>query len=504
MWWLGPVAGSTALLLLLPGFANDGIRAPVRAPPSGPRSPAVHVRVTGVSTRIPPSFLGLGVEVSELSSYAHAGAVFDRTLSLLRPGSEQSMPLRVGGYSADEAYWDASQQPAPPGVFEVGDDWVRQLAGLAGRDHLQVSLAVNLAVHSPSMAVDFAQAVSHALAPSGLAGVAVGDEPDLYGREPWFDSERVASTLPSTTGAWTADYSPSSYRQDYLGYAQALDAALPGVPLLGPEVASSAPAWLQVLAGLGSLSPVALTVHRYPMSCRPAHSRLYPRTSLLLAERSSAGLAGGLRGAIAFAHQAGMSLVVSEINSASCAGPPGVTNSFASALWAPDVLFELLHTGVDGVYWHIRADRLNSPFELQAGAIEPLPELYGLAMFAQMLGSGARLVAAQVTSAPGADVKAWATRFPHEARILLINKGPVGASVSVNVGASSGVARIERLLAPSVTSSTDVTLAGRWIGADARWHGHERLTTVRPRAGTYRIRVPGYSAALLSARARQA
>ncbi len=411
------------------------------------------------------------------------------------------MPLRVGGYSADEAYWDASQQPAPPGVFEIGDDWVRQLAGLAMRDRLRVSLATNLAVHSPSMAADFAQAVSRALAPSGLAGAAIGDEPDLYGREPWFDSERVASTLPSTPGAWTSDYSPSSYQQDYLGYAHALDAALPGVALLGPEVASSAPAWLEVLAGLGPLRPVALTVHRYPMSCRPPNSRLYPRIPLLLAERSSAGLAAGLHGAVALAHQAGMSLIVSEIDSASCAGPPGVTNSFASALWAPDVLFELLHAGVDGVDWHIRAHRLNSPFELEAGAIEPLPELYGLALFAQMLGRGARLVAAQVTSAPGADVKAWAIRVPHAARVLLINKGPVQASVSVNMGAGTGVARLERLLAPSVSTSTDVTLAGRWIGADARWHGHERLATARPRAGTYRIRVPGYSAVLLSARA---
>ncbi len=500
MWWVGPVAAST-VLLLLPGLANGGMGGRERAAPSGLRSLAVHVRLTGVSTRIPPSFLGVGVEVSELTSYAHTGALFGRALSLVRPGSEPSMPLRVGGYSADEAYWNASQQPAPPGVFEIGDDWVRQLAGLATRDRLRVSLAVNLAVHSPSMAADFSLAVSRALAPSGLAGVAIGDEPDLYGREPWFDSERVASTLPTTPGAWTADYSPSSYRQDYLAYAKALDAALPGVRLVGPEVASSAPAWLEVLAGLGPLSPDALTVHRYPMSCRPPNSRVYPRIPLLLAERSSAGLAGGLRGAIAFAHQAGMGLVVSEINSASCAGPPGVTDSFASALWAPDVLFELLRAGVDGVYWHIRAHRLNSPFELQAGAIEPLPELYGLALFAQMLGRGARLVGAQVTSGPGADVKVWAIRFPRQTRVLLINKSPVEASVSVNVGASTGVAHIERLLAPSVSSSTGVTLAGRWIGADARWHGHKRLATARPRAGIYRIHVPGYSAALLSTRA---
>jgi hypothetical protein len=501
VWGAGLLASILAFFGLLSGSAQS-TRGGARAVPSQQQPLLVQVRLTGTSTRIPPSFLGLGVEVSELESYARARGVFGRAVSLLRPGSERSMPLRVGGYSADEAYWDTSPRSAPSGVFEVGHNWVRQLAGLARRAQLRVSLAVNLAVHSPSMAAGFARAVSRALAPGRLAGVAVGDEPDLYGREPWFDSERVASTLSSTPHGWTASYSPRSYRRDYVAYAHALAAAVPGISFSGPEAAGLGSSWLHALAGLGRLGPTALTVHRYPLSCRPPNSPIYPQISTLLAESSSTGLAQRLRPAIAFAHQAGMSLVVSEINSASCAGPPGVTNSFATALWAPDVLFELIRAGVNGVYWHVRANRLNSPFQLQASAIEPAPELYGLALFAQMLKPRARLVTPEVTTAaPGAEVKVWAVRSRGGTSVLVINEGPQPASAALNLGRGLGAARVERLLAPSVTSTTGVTLAGRSIGADARWHGPQQFATARPQDGTYQLSVPGYSAALLQTQA---
>jgi hypothetical protein len=484
-----------ALLLVFHGSTERAVgRLPTGR--SASQAPTVQVRLAPGSIAIPRSFLGVGVETSELSTYARAGVLFGRAIALMRPYGEPSMPLRVGGYSADEAYWGAAAQPAPPGVFEIDGHWMTQLADMARRDRLRVSLAVNLAVHSPSMAAAFARAASRALAPTGLAGVAIGDEPDLYGREPWFDTERVASTLASTPRTWTDAYSPASYRRDYVTYAKALRAAVPGVPLVGPEVARLAPSWVQALNGLGPLSLSALTVHRYPMSCRPPNSPVYPRIPLLLSARSSAGLAAGLSSATAIAHDDGAALVVSEINSASCAGPPGVTDSFAAALWAPDALFELLREGVNGVYWHVRLQKLNTPFALQRNAIAAAPELYGLALFAQMLGAHARLVTTRTTATPGVDIKAWAVRSQNGTSVLLLNKGPRAATVAVSAG--GGSARLERLAAPSVGATGGITLAGRSIGSDARWHGSRQLTTVPSRQGTYRISVPPYSAALLT------
>jgi hypothetical protein len=71
-----------------------------------PSLPAT-VTLTRSSDPLPPSFFGLSVEVNEMMSYERAGGVFDRVLSLLRPGAGDPILLRVGGMSADHADWEA-------------------------------------------------------------------------------------------------------------------------------------------------------------------------------------------------------------------------------------------------------------------------------------------------------------------------------------------------------------------------------------------------------------
>jgi hypothetical protein len=462
------------------------------------RALPVQIRLTGQSKSIPQSFFGLSVEVNELSTYAQEGAVFDRALSLVRPASGDPLLLRVGGKSADDAYWKTPVLNAPSWVFEFGDQWLGQLAALVRRDHLRVTLDLNVAVHSPLMAASLARAASSALAPRGLVGLAVGNEPDLFRHQPGLDRERIDSTVRSTPLDWTRDYSPLSYRRDYVSYARALARAVPGVLLAGPETARSSPRWLHVFRGLGPLMPRSLSVHRYASSaCWARDSPRYPRISLLLSERSSAGLAGRLHRSIEFAHRAGMSFLVSELNSVSCGGSRGVADSFATALWAPDVLFELLRNGVDGVNWHIRPRLVNAPFEVLAGAIEPLPELYGLALFAQMIGPEARRVGVHVSSAGGPHLKAWATRSRKRTSVLLINKGARAASVALSDASLGGRALIERMLAPTISSQDGVTLAGRAVGSDGRWHGRKVTASVHSSGGSYHVPVPGYSAALV-------
>jgi hypothetical protein len=58
-------------------------------------------------------------------------------------------------------------------------------------------------------------------------------------------------------------------------------------------------------------------------------------------------------------------------------------------------------------------------------------------------------------------------------------------------------AQISRLVAPNLASRTKVTFAGQSIGADGRWQGRQRVISVDPQSGYYRVRVPGYSAALV-------
>jgi len=455
------------------------------------------VTLTGDSRTIPASFLGLSVEMGELASFTRAGAALDRVLSLLRTPSGSPILLRVGGRSADETYWNASTADAPRWVFAPGAEWLAQLGSLVRRDNLRVTLALNVAVHSPLMASEFARAVLGALPAGGLAGLAVGNEPDMFRWQTSLDEERVPSTTASTPLDWARGYSAADYWRDYRSYARALAASVPGIPLVGPEATGLTPGWLAGVAGLGGLAPSSLTVHRYASSkCWSQASPAYPSISLLASERASAGLAAGLRSSIEFAHRRGMSFRVTELNSVSCGGNAGVADSFATALWAPDVLFELIRAGVDGTNWHIRADMVNAPFEVLAGAIEPRPELYGLVLFAQMIDPGARLVGVRIVAAGGLHIKAWAVRSPTRTEVLLVNKGPRAADVSLYCRRTRGRAWIERLLAPSIGATGGVTLGGRTIGFDGRWHGRGVTASIEPSGGRYRVVLPGYSAAL--------
>lgn len=51
-----------------------------------------------------------------------------------------------------------------------------------------------------------------------------------------------------------------------------------------------------------------------------------------------------------------------EINSVTGLGLGGVSDTFATALWAPDALFELMRAGVPAVNLHARVFAVDDPF----------------------------------------------------------------------------------------------------------------------------------------------
>ena len=100
---------------------------------------------------------------------------------------------------------------------------------------------------------------------------------------------------------------------------------------------------------------------------------------------------------MAIAHAQHRQLRVDELNSVACRGRSGVSDTFASALWATDALFSLARAGVDGVNVHTLPD---AAYELFAFSrhdgrwqAQVRPIYYGLQLFAQAAPPGARLLA---------------------------------------------------------------------------------------------------------------
>ena len=467
-----------------------------RSSSAAPRQAAV-VTLTGQSQAIPHSFFGLSIEDKELAKYEAEEPFFDRMISHLAPLDGSRMLLRLGGRSADEVFWDTSTKGQPRWVEELDPAWMHELVALTHRDDLRVELDLNMAVHSPKMETAFAKAAKKGLR-GRLVGFALGNEPDLYRHEPWLEKERAPSTIKSTPRRWTDHYAIDQYRDEYREYARAVLKAVPGSALTAPELTFPSVAWPSALVNLGRLSPSSLSFHRYATAtCKRAGHP--PTPSAFLSNRYTKGLANTLGNDIAFARQQHLDMRVTEMNSVTCGGRKHLAESFATSLWAPDALFEMLRAGVDGVNWHIRPTFANAPFQFDANGVVPLPEYYGLAVFTKMLGPHARLEQTDVQSSPQTvALKAWAVRSSRGLRVLLINKGATDMSTQLQVGVGRKAAQVRRLLAPTLTSRRGVTFAGQSIGPDARWRGRVKRIPVQPSAnGSYTVRMPAYSAAVV-------
>ena len=497
------LAAASVALGLSRGSDSAAARATAKNPPAQPVStqPSVAATLTfsGDSEPIPTSFFGISMEYDEVAAFEDHGALFDRALSLMRPGNESLMPLRIGGRSANEVYWRTPPGPARSFVIELGDEWLKRLADLTQRDGLEVMLDLNLPVHSPSMAAAFALAASKALPPGRLAQLAIGNEPDLYDGQPQYQKERIRTTLRSTPTHWTVGYSAADYWRDFQAYAQVLHAAVPGVPIAGPDVPPFATGWVQGAPDRSDDGPQAIEVHHPGTSTCWGRANT-PTVRRLLAPSAVDGLDTTAGGALEFARAHGLPFYLTETNAVSlCVSMPVATvaKSFATALWAPDALFEMISAGVQGVNLHLRSSYINAPFHLGDKGLVPRSELYGLALFARMLGPEAQLVGVRLDRAGHLNVKAWAVRSSGALRVLLIDKDSRPINVAIPAGRPAAPAQLERLEAPSPDSDSGVTLAGQQIGSNGLWYRDKVVTSVPARRGDYDVHVSPYSAAMV-------
>ncbi len=287
---------------------------------------------------------------------------------------------------------------------------------------------VDLTVDRPDGEAAFARTAARALPPRTLAAVEIGNEPDLYAGEPWLDGRR-----PRRPGRppWTAGYTPSVYRYDYIRYARAIRHVLPHVAFQAPDITSLAPAWLQAPEGLGSLSPRLIAIHRYPLCyCLSPASPLYPTVARLLNYRASALLASSLQFAVPYAAAHHAKLVVSEFNAIACAGKGPPIRSIATALWGLDTMFDMVKEGVAGVDWHVRPGWRSSPFSFGPHGITVAPERYAMVIFAELERSGARVLTTSTQGTGASSIVLWAvSRAGHHA-LLLLNKTPRPAAAN--------------------------------------------------------------------------
>jgi Glycosyl hydrolase family 79 C-terminal beta domain len=510
VWLPRTVCVATVTCLLLAGCAGsrDGRASAMRPRAIEPAAAAAQVTVAPAAARtpVPRSFLGLSTEYWALPQWAGEMALLERTLSLVKVRGDGPLILRIGGDSADHSIWDPSAAPMPPWAFTLAPAWLRQAGALVHALGTRIILDLNLITDTPSAAALWARAAQARLPRRSIVALEVGNEPDIYSRADW----RALVAGRRLDGAGRADpplpraLTARDYVRDFHAYARALGQVAPHVTLAGPALANPIrhTRWVSALIDGARRSLGLVTIHRYPYTACPRRrgTRSYATVGRLLSPAASAGMAAALRPLIDVAHDAGVPVRLTELNSVNCGGRAGVSDAFATALWAPSALFALLRAGVDGVNLHVRADAVNAPFALGPRGLQARPLLYGLVLFARALGARAHLVALRSHIPRALHLGAWAVRVGRDTlHVVLIDTGRRPARVSLRLPAS-GRLHVQRLLAPSASATSGITLGGRELGADGRWQGRPANRAVAARNGRYVVSVRGMSAALLSVR----
>jgi hypothetical protein len=489
----GESRGAAYHPLVLPAAANVG---PVVLGPTL----SVRVSSTPFGAAMPPGFLGLSLEFGTLPTYlgTDAAAIDPVFLALVRGVNPGQAPiLRIGGNSTDKTWWPVRGMARPGGVrFGLTGQWLAVVRAMAADLGARMILGVNLAADSPQLAAAEARQLIGGIGRHNIAALEIGNEPDDYSVIPWY--RRHGHPVYSR---------PPTYRvSDYIRQFTRWRLAMPRTHLAGPALARSN--WMAALTTFLRREPRVriVTYHRYPLrACEVNPQRLdYPTIPRLLANAASTGLAQQVSGFAAVAHAARLPFRLDELNSASCTGKFGVSNTFASSLWILDTLFSLASVGVDGVNIHMLPGSAYQAFAIShaggqwSASVNPL--YYGMLAFARAFPRGARLLG---VSAPAGDVKAWATRAPDgRLRIVLINKD---ASRSVNVrlripGAQTPLTS-QALKAPSLAATGGVSLGGETFGPSTSTGvlpANPHPTTVPALLGYYTVPLPAGSAVLLT------
>ncbi len=484
-WALAAALCIALALASSPGAAAR--RARSHAPKPVPVPVSVAVDWSHPGKPVPGDFLGLSFEVSSLpqiAAYSESGNLVT-LLHSLGPGV-----LRFGGVSADTrtAWTDASTPPPAWASNTLGVEDLRRLARLASASGWHVLLTVGLGHYEPQAAAREAAAARAALG-EWLIGIELGNEPNAY----------------ALHGLRSEPWTFVQYSEQVTAYRNAIEAAAPGVPLAGPDTSGSSAYESWGLGEAVDVQPALLTGHHYPLGCEqhpaPSIARLLSPAIRKLEKTS-------LRRYVAIARQGAIPFRMDETNSVSCGGTAGISNTFASALWAVGYLSQAMAMGAAGINMHgnpancMGYTPVCAPTTeaLAAGALNAQPDWYALLLARALLGE--RPLPTLTSSGAHPNVQVAAFVDPGGALHFVIvdydQPGSRRLAVSFPVGNGFQGASILPLSAPSPTAVSGVRLGGASVAADGSWTPVAGLPYKPNRKGVITVSVQPSSAVLLS------
>jgi hypothetical protein len=198
------------------------------------------------------------------------------------------------------------------------------------------------------------------------------------------------------------------------------------------------------------------------------------------------------------ADSAGLKFRITEANTATNGGEPDVSDTYASALWSLDFMFQSAQGGASGVNFH-GGSATYAPFIFgNSGLISAQPLYYGM-LFFTMMGSGP--VLSSSIDAGSNNISIYAIKTTSGYSVLFVNKeANQPFEVTLNLPTSVSSATAIHLRAAGLTSKTGVTIQNGAVSiALGQLVGMEDSYKVRISGNNPIIKVPALTAVLVKA-----
>ena len=453
----GAVAGAAlASLRVAPGFglpAASGTTA----------TPTLTIDPGARRGRIGARALGFSFEKSTLATPLFQASNTDLValFRLLGPGV-----LRLGGNSVDRTDWDPSGAGSTPGVVAPPD--LARLRGFLDAVDWQVLYGTPFVSTGASAAsvADEAHTAAGVLG-ARLDGIELCNEPDLFAADP------AHAALAGTF---------SLFRNRWSSFATAVRAATPGIALTGPAccLLQTIGTWTAPFAAAESGGLDQLTQHYYRGFGGPGQTidLLLAPDPLLEPSLADLATAAGVAGAAA-------GFRLTETNSFASGGQPGVSNTFASALWAVEHVLRSLEGGAVGLNFHNSGAGAGYPAIVQqAGVVTEIRPLYFGLLLAARLGTGDLVATSPSTPLPS--LRSHAVQAADgTVRVVVVNVHPTtDQPLALALPRTIRNATVERLTGDALAATTGTRLGGSDVGLDGTFEPGPPDVVARARGRT--------------------
>jgi len=315
---------------------------------AAPTSAMLIVAPEKVGPMVPADFLGLSYEKMQLADPAFFSANNKKLVGLFKTLAPAS--LRLGGRTSEFSWWrataetaqperqitsrSAASEPVPELRYAVTPQAIQSLAGFLDATRWSCIYGLNLGTGTVDENVAEAEYVASKLG-KHLDFFQLGNEVDLYGRH------------LRDADAWTVE----AFVEEWIQQARAIHRRVPGVRFGLPDIAWN-PEWFhriaELLAAEKDLPQIAALTHHYYFVGAPSNPnatipQLFGPDQRIVTTAEAV-------------HDAAMSLKtryrMTEGNSCYDGGKPGLSDTFASALWVADYLLKLALLGYSGANIH--------------------------------------------------------------------------------------------------------------------------------------------------------